>query len=102
MHESPPTSTGPRWAMVARDQLASVARSTPFAMLGYAFNTTLSVFAFHDVIPRAELIAWASYAYGISGFVAWRVMRKRPLPRQTSRPELRSAIPALVFAVLLA
>ena len=89
-----------KWAHVHRDQLASLARATPAAMVGYAVNTAIAIFEFHGVIPDAQLFAWAVCSFGLCAYVGVRAARIRPTAFKGS--PVRSARKALLFGVLLA
>ncbi|CAA2142067.1 ATP-binding protein [Hyphomicrobium sp. ghe19] len=85
-----------------RDQLAAVARVTPYAMAGYGVNVALAAAAFWNTFPAHHLLLWLLFSFSVCGFVGLR-----SLPRAPSRPRqnvdtTRSARNALVFAVLLA
>ena len=92
-----------KWAHVHRDQLASLARATPAAMVGYAVNTAIAIFEFHGVIPDAQLFAWAACSFGLSAYVGVRAARIRPTAFDAAKGSpVRSARKALLFGVLLA
>jgi diguanylate cyclase (GGDEF)-like protein len=92
------------WAYAHRDQLASLARATPAAMVGYAFNTAVATAAFWGVIPDAKLLIWAACSIGLCSFVGIRALRRRDRKhgRRPDSSPLRSARRALALAVLLA
>ena len=97
-----------RWeslTRVHRDQLASLARATPAAMVGYALNVVIAVVAFRGLVPGVELAAWAIVSLAICAFIGvrcvTRVLRKRQASARESSSPLRDARWALLFGVLL-
>jgi signal transduction histidine kinase/CheY-like chemotaxis protein len=84
---------------VYREQIASVARTTPFAMAGYAINVSIAFAAFSGNIPHWPLITWALCSLGICGIIGFRVLR----PARARYKEGKcSASSSLLFAVVLA
>ncbi|HEX5443917.1 MAG TPA: GGDEF domain-containing protein, partial [Pirellulales bacterium] len=92
------------WAFAHRDQLASLARATPAAMVGYVFNTAVAIGAFWGQVPDAKLLIWGVCSIGVCSFVGVRALRwrKRKRDRRQDSSPLRNAHSALVFAILLA
>lgn len=92
---------------VERNQIASIARVTPVAMLGHSINTAIAVAALWKSTPHALLLGWGVLSYAIAGFIFLRSIRRRPVGgakdtepgRKTS---LNGMAVALAFAVLLA
>ncbi len=44
---------------VYKEQMSSIARTTSFAMVGYAINTIIACIAFDGAIPATWLLIWA-------------------------------------------
>lgn len=88
-----------------RDQLASLARATPAAMVAYAVNIVIAVIAFHGLVPGVELAAWAILSLALCSFVGIRSVsrgrRKRQSPALGSGSPQRDARRALLFGLLL-
>jgi diguanylate cyclase (GGDEF)-like protein len=91
---------------VHREQLASIARATPAAMMGYAINVSLATLAFHNTIPPAELALWTILSLAIASYVGVRSLQRsaRPArqPTDRNRSDLRSPRNLMLFSVLLA
>lgn len=85
-----------------REQLATLGRATPAAMLGYAINVAIALWAFVGIIPGTALAAWAVFACGICAVVAWRALRTGNRPRSASPGNGRRTAKPVIFAVLLA
>ncbi len=92
------------WTSAHRDQLASIARATPAAMIGYAINVVLAVLAFRNVIAAPKLGLWAVASLAICGTVFVRSLRSGQRRRERSETvgPHRSTRNALLYAVLLA
>lgn len=85
-----------------RDQLAAVARVTPYAMAGYGVNLALAAAAFWNTFPAHQLFLWLLFSFAICGFVGLRSLPRAPSSRRHDVNAPRSARNALVFAILLA
>jgi signal transduction histidine kinase/ActR/RegA family two-component response regulator len=84
---------------VYREQIASVARTTPFAMVGYAINVAIAFAAFSGNIPHWPLTTWVLCSLGICGTIGLRALR----PMRSRYKEGKcSAVNSLLFAVVLA
>jgi diguanylate cyclase (GGDEF)-like protein len=94
------------WSSVHQDQLASIARATPAAMLGYAINVALATIAFFDLVPTADLVLWTAGSLAICIYVGVRSLRRRRRASVTAtasrKSPLRPAHNVLLFSVLLA
>ncbi|MBA2127467.1 GGDEF-domain containing protein [Hyphomicrobium methylovorum] len=93
------------WTRVHRDQLESLARATPVAMIGYGINVGVAVFAFRGHTSDTGLALWAVTALGLCLYIGIRSFERSRVPSaplKKSGKTGRSAISALVFAVLLA
>lgn len=85
---------------VYREQIASVVRTTPLAMAGYAVNILIAIVAFAGVIPQDWLTLWAVCSLLLCAVIGWRALPVRqPKGR---RGNIRDAGASLVFAPLLA
>lgn len=97
---------GRRWTglkPVDRSHVASVARATPAAMLGYCLNTAIATLALIGVTSPAFLITWGIYSLSVALLVLTRSLRYRQKPRLNSRRKSRNASRrALTFALVLA
>jgi diguanylate cyclase (GGDEF)-like protein len=101
----PKAFAGWNWSSAHKEQLASIARATPPAMIGYAVNVALAAIAFHDSIPPGSLALWTTGALAICGFVGIRSIRSGSRARAVSalsRTTRRPVRNALLFSVLLA
>ena len=85
-----------------RDQLAAVARVTPYAMAGYGVNVALAAAAFWNTFPAHHLFLWLLFSFSVCGFVGLRSLPRAPSKRRQNVDTTRSARNALVFAILLA
>ncbi len=96
---------GRGWTFAHRDQLASIARATPAAMVGYAINVVLAVLAFRDVLSAPKLAAWTVGSLAVCAIVFFRSVgssnRRRPGSSATGNPR-RRVRNALLFSFLLA
>lgn len=86
---------------VYREQIASIARTTPFAMVGYAINIVIAFIAFTDAIPRSWLIFWAACSLAICGTIGLRALPTKAEPK-SKRGNVRNANISLIYALLLA
>jgi len=83
-----------------RDQLASLARTTPAAMAGYGLNIVIAVIAFRGLLPGVELAAWAVVSLGLCSFVGVRSVTRSLRRREPLAPELGSPLCDAKFALL--
>lgn len=86
---------------VYREQIASIARTTPFAMLGYAINIVIAFIAFTDAVPFGWLMLWAGCSLAICGMIGLRALFKKP-ESKSKRGNVRNANISFVYALLLA
>jgi signal transduction histidine kinase/FixJ family two-component response regulator len=89
---------------VHREQISSVLRATPYAMLGYAATMALAVGGLKGQIPDGTLLLWSLFALVLSAYVGLRAVRRRNAPvfESDDGSPLRSPVRAILFAVLLA
>src|SRR6185437_8693076 len=84
---------------VYREQIASVARTTPFAMAGYAINVAIAFAAFSGNIPHWPLTTWVLCSLGICVTIGFRALR--PM-RLKSKERTCSAANSLLVGVIWA
>jgi diguanylate cyclase (GGDEF)-like protein len=90
------------WGYVHRDQLASLARTTPAAMIGYGVNILVVMAAFRGVVPDAALLTWGISALALCAWVGFRSLRRRPVKAiSQAQSPMRSARSAWVLGLLL-
>ncbi|MBY0558670.1 ATP-binding protein [Hyphomicrobium sp.] len=85
-----------------RDQLAAVARVTPYAMAGYGVNVALAAAAFWNTFPAHHLFLWLLFSFAVCGLAGVRSLPRTASKQRHNADTTRSARNALVFAVLLA
>ncbi len=90
------------WSSVHKDQLASIARATPAAMVGYSVNIVLAFIAFRNTIPSTPLAIWGSAALSLCWYVGARSLRRSCSKAGDEGQAVRSASKAMLFALLLA
>jgi diguanylate cyclase (GGDEF)-like protein len=92
------------WTSVHKEQLASIARATPAAMIGYAINVLLATLAFSQLLPLGQLLTWTLCSLAVCGYVALRALCRRHAARMKDHgsPAFRPARRLLLFSVLLA
>ena len=90
------------WSSVHKDQLASIARATPAAMVGYSVNIVLAFIAFRNTIPSTPLAIWGSAALSLCWYVGARSLRRSCSKAGDEGQAVRSASKATLFALLLA
>ncbi|MFT3731414.1 MAG: EAL domain-containing protein [Hyphomicrobium sp.] len=101
----PDTFRDRNWTTVHREQLASIARATFPAMVGYAINVVLAAIAFRSLVAFSDLVIWTISSLAICGFVGVRSYGKHIdalTVSDTKKTPFRSVRNALVFSVLLA
>jgi diguanylate cyclase (GGDEF)-like protein len=87
---------------VRTEQLAALGRATPAAMLGYAINIIIALWALFGILPNGVLGTWAAFASGVCVSIGWRALRAGDRLRSTSLKGPRKTAKPLFFAVLLA
>ena len=87
---------------VRTEQLTALGRATPAAMLGYAINIMIALWALFGILPNGVLVSWAAVASGFCVTVGWRALRISYRLRSTSPRTTRKTAKPLFFAVLLA
>ncbi len=91
------------WSSVHKDQLASIARATPAAMVGYGINVVLAFIAFRNVVPSTPLAIWGITALSLAWYVGARSLRRsRSKICCGEGSPVRSASKPLLFGLLLA
>lgn len=94
-----------RWNFVHREQLASIARATPAAMVGYAINVGLAILAFHGLLPALPLAAWGAASLAVCTIIFILSLRSRSGRREDKNPNqspMRNAQKVFLFSFLLA
>lgn len=86
---------------VHKEQISSIARTTSFAMVGYAINVILAFIAFDGVIPSQWLLVWTLCSLTVCGGIALQTLAKKGAPK-LRRTNVRNGNVALVSAFLLA
>jgi len=86
---------------VYKEQIASIARMTSFAMVGYAINVIIAFVAFIDFIPFDWLAIWAICTLAVCGGIGLRAL-PRKVESKSKRMNVRNANAALVYAFFLA
>src|SRR5689334_2857015 len=87
----------------SREQLSSIARATAYAMIGYAINTAIAVWAFWGQIAGLQLFLWAALSFALSAHVGARAASHRSSRTcEDAGFKPRSATKALALAFLLA
>lgn len=87
---------------VRTEQLAALGRATPAAMLGYAINVMIALWALFGILPDAALETWAAFATCLCAFIGWRALRASDRLRTVPATKTRRTLQPLLFAVLLA
>ena len=81
-------------------QVALIARVTPYAMAGHIVNTTVLAVALVGSVPREQLVIWCAYSYAIALFLLYRRLKGRGRsPANVQRAAKRAAIYALFLAL---
>jgi signal transduction histidine kinase/CheY-like chemotaxis protein len=86
---------------VYKEQMSSIARTTSFAMVGYAINTIIACIAFDGAIPATWLLIWAICSLAVCSGIALQTLARKSEQKWKQR-NVRNANIALVHAFLLA
>jgi len=86
---------------VYKEQMASIARTTSFAMVGYAINTIIACIAFEGAIPAKWLFAWATCSLAVCIGIGLQARAKR-VEHKSKQRNIRNANISLAYAFLLA
>lgn|GEM_PF-3407233 len=86
---------------VYKEQMSSIARTTSFAMVGYAINTIIAYIAFDGAIPTTWLLTWAICSFAVCIGIGLQTLAGKSEHKWKQR-NVRNANIALVYAFLLA
>ncbi len=87
---------------VDREQVLSIVRATPFAMMGHIINTAIAVIALSQTASPSLFLAWSFYSYGLAFYVLFRSLSQRKRRTTRGRVSSRTVRKITILGVLLA
>ncbi len=85
---------------VYKEQMTSIARTTTFAMIGYAINAVIAFIAFVGAVPFGWLLVWTICSLTICTGIGLQTYARK-FETKSKRRNVHSANIALVYAFLL-
>ena len=93
------TAALPSIKHIGPDQIASIAKVTPYSMLAYIANATMAFVVIQQINMTVPPPLWAAIAYLVSGTVLYR--SRRPRASNASMQVVHGIRNAVLFAILL-